>query len=299
MTECGQFDEMNDMQKNGFKLVLAMLIGLAVGIALGRGVGHRGSLRAAETQPVAPRVAPPPRIDHRVQGEQDSAMAELRRQVADLERILGDRTKTVETLRQSVLLQEERASKVETLAVAADDTRAVPPISPREDPATRMERMQRENPERYAEVQQRREDRLRRMDELHDNRRTFLESVDVSRMTEEQRENHQRLLDAMSKAAEFQRKITVGDWSQLSEEERMEGFNTVRNLDELYREERRYIIEETGRSYGEDGARFADYIENVLDNTSVMPRFGRERGDRRGSHGGRYGHGDTRTPEGN
>ena len=287
------------MKKGLLKTVPALLAGLAVGIALGWGAGHRGTPQAAETQPVAPTVAPPPRIDHRAQGEQDAAMAELRRQVADLERTLEERTKMVETLRQSALWQEERAGTGDSLAVAAEDKRAVPPLIPRDDLATRMERMQREEPERYAEMQQRREDRRRRMEELHDNRRTFLESVDVSRMTEEQRENHQRLLDAMTKAAEFQRKISAGNWAQLSEEERMEGFNTVRNLDELYREERRYILEETGRSYGEDGARFADYIENVLDNTSVMPRFGRERGGSRGTQHGRYGRGDGRTPEGN
>ena len=61
-------------------------------------------------------------------------------------------------------------------------------------------------------------------------------------------------------------------------------FGAMREIGELYQQERRYLLEETGRVYGEDGAQFADYIENVIENTSVIPGMGRGFG--RGPRGG-------------
>ena len=127
-------------------------------------------------------------------------------------------------------------------------------------------------------MQRRREEMQDRLTQLHQDRRAFLDAVDASRMTDAQRENHTRLLEAIETANAFRERLTSGDWSQLSAEQRTEGFTSLRTMGELYNQERRYILEETGRTYGEDGPRFADYIENVIENTSMMPDFGRGRG---------------------
>ena len=63
----------------------------------------------------------------------------------------------------------------------------------------RMEEMRRENPEQYAEMQQRREEFRQSMERRARDREDFLDAVDVAGMTPEQRQNHEQLLATVAR----------------------------------------------------------------------------------------------------
>ena len=271
------------------RLLMAAGIGLLAGMVGGRIL--TGQARRA-TRPEADAVGASPGgavVD--VRDEREMRIEALRAQLAEQERHLTLRLEQIAELQQAVAARDAqlaaRAVAPESEPAAGADTPPRERRPPRETAAARLERLRTEAPEQYAEMQQRREEIQQRMTQVHQDRRTFLDAVDTSRMSPEQQENHARLVEAIEAANAFRLRLSTGDWTQLSDEQRAEGFRVMGHLGELYQQERRYLLEETGRAYGEDGAQFADYIENVIENTSVLP------GLRRGRGGGRRGAGTT------
>lgn len=277
------------MKPTSWISIIALTCGLVAGVVLGRTLLKKRGVTPpsiAATLPV-PKTSRTP-LEPSDNSDSYDAQA-LRQKIADLERTLTFRIEQINELRLVVAERDEQLSALatssvpETVAVAA----STPPARRRrESYEARMERMRTEEPERYAEMQQRREDLQQRLTQLHTDRQNFLSAVDTSRMNDEQLENHILLMEALEQADAFQKRLTSGEMRSLTAEERQEGFQTMVAIRELYDQERRYLLEETGRAYGEDGTKFADYIQNVYENTSLMPRFGR---GMRGSWGRRTG----------
>lgn len=267
-----------------------MLIVVAVGcLAVGAGVDRvllsgGASDRKADSRPQPLAIAAP--AENHATSERDLVMESLRKQVAELERSLSLRMEQIAELQQAIARRDDKLAGQATSSVPVEVRAEVAGErperrQPRESFEARLERLRTEAPEEYTEMQRRREEMQQRMTQLHQDRRSFLDAIDTARMSEEQRENHAKLVAAIDAANAFRLQVSSGDWSQVSAEQRAEGFNSFRTIGELYEQERRYLLEETGRTYGEDGDRFADYIENVLENTSMMPAFGRGGGRRR------------------
>ena len=196
------------------------------------------------------------------------------------------------------LLNEREASIAKLSADAARPKEETPP-SP-EDPQRwqrmresfreRIERMKTEEPERYAEMQKRQEEFRERMRAANEERDNYLASVDTSHMTAEQKANHERLLAALKMRDSLGERMRPDAENPLTDEERQEFFNSMREIGSLMEQERRYLLEETGRAYGEDGATFAEYIQELMDYTSQW-RGPRQRGGGRGPRpdGGGFG----------
>jgi len=272
------------------RLLMAAGIGLLAGMV--GGLSMTGpARRAARPEADAGGGAIPGGAAVGVLDERALRIEALCAQLAEQERHLTLRLEQIAELQQAVAARDAqlaaRAVAPESEQAAGADAPPRERRSPRETAAARLERLRTEAPEQYAEMQQRREEIQQRMTQVHQDRRTFLDAVDTSRMSPEQQENHARLVEAIEAANAFRLRLSTGDWTQLSDEQRAEGFRVMGHLGELYQQERRYLLEETGRAYGEDGAQFADYIENVIENTSVLP------GLRRGRGGGRRGAGTT------
>ena len=263
-------------------LILAALLGFAAGAVAGR------ALRAPRPPQAAPAPAPSVVVAAEPDGGEAAAGEALRRQIADLERSLAYRMEQISELQHAVARRDEllaqRATSTVPVVAQAGGIETNRPGRRWEGFEPSADRPRNEDPEATAERQRRREAFQQRLTQLHDDRRTFLGAVDTARMTAEQRENHARLIEALDKANAFRERLMSGDRTSLSEEERNAAFGAMREIGELYQQERRYLLEETGRVYGEDGAQFADYIENVIENTSLMPGFGR--GARGGPRGG-------------
>ena len=199
-------------------------------------------------------------------------------------------------VRELEKLLDAREARLAELAAAADREPASPPAEARaaEAPAEaprrpragvreRMERMKTEEPERYAEMQRRQEEFRERMRASNEARDTYLASVDTSRMTAEQKSNHERLLAALKTLDTLGERMMPGAENPLTDEERQKFFSSMGEIGPLMEQERRFLLEETGRAYGEEGADFADYIQELFENTSPIPsRMWRGRGPRFG-----------------
>jgi hypothetical protein len=100
----------------------------------------------------------------------------------------------------------------------------------------------------------------------------FLESMDVSWLTDEQRENHTEILARLAAIQElWERAPEVSDPDE-RRQLRREVRESIDGLQEMFLEERRAIFYNWGREldYDEDTAEwFADYAEYVNDMTSV------------------------------
>ena len=207
----------------------------------------------------------------------------LRARVRELEKLLNDREASIARLSADAARPKEEPPAEE------------PPREqrPRESYRERMERMKTEEPERYAEMQKRQEEFRARMRAANEERDNYLASVDTSRMTAEQKANHERLLAALKMRDTLGERMRPDAENPLTEEERQEFFKSMRDIGPMMEQERRYLLEETGRTYGEDGAAFAEYIQDLMDYTTPWRGPGRRGGGRgpSGDGGGRGGPG--------
>ena len=263
-------------------LVLAVVLPLVAGAVVGYVV--RGALEAPVAVPEeAKDVAPPQQQVTALPDDASAAVANadaetLRARVRELERLLN-----------------EREASIAKLSADAARPQEVPPPPPSEEPQReqrpresykeRMERMKQEEPERYAEMQKRQEEFRARMRAANEERDNYLSTVDTSRMTAEQKAGHERLLAALKMRDTLGERMRPDAENPLTDEERQEFFNATREVGPLMEQERRYLLEETGRTYGEDGAAFAEYIQDLMDFTTPW-RGPRQRGGGRGPRPG-------------
>ena len=258
-------------------LVLAVVLPLVAGAVVGYVV--RGAMEAPVAVPDEAGDIAPSQPSATVSG-QDAATSvaiadaeSLRARVRELEKLLNEREASIAKLSADAARPQE-------------ETPPSPEGPPREQRnresfRERMERMKQEEPERYAEMQKRQEEFRERMRAANAERDNYLASVDTSRMSEEQKANHERLLAALKMRDTLGDRMRPDAENPLSDEERQEFFNSMREIGPLMEQERRYLLEETGRAYGEDGAAFAEYIQELMEFTTPW-RGPRQRGGGRG-----------------
>lgn len=204
-------------------------------------------------------------------------------------------------------LQSDLAAVQLTLADRAGETNR-PARTAMQPPSTngarrasfedRMARLKQEDPARYEEMQKQREEFNKRIQTQADERSDFLKKIDTAAMTEEQRANHEKLLATAELA-----RATLAQMPTMTAEEasaaRRKMFETLGTVSELYQQERRYLLEQTGRAMGYQGAesgQFADYIQQIYDQTSSPRLFGGGRGGMFGGRDGGRTSGATGTP---
>ena len=215
-------------------------------------------------EPVTPRTVV-------VKDEETLRAAEaLRRRVAELERALA--------ARDAAGVQEQEPPKPVEVAQTERPRR--------QSFEDRMEQMKKDNPEQYAEMQKRREEFRQNIEQRVRDRADFLDAIDVKSMTATQRENHEKLLATVTRVNELMAQMgTPG--AENTHELRREMGETMATLGELYSEERRFLFEETAKAVGYQGAEataFAEQMQTIIDNTTMMPGpgFGRRGGGERG-----------------
>lgn len=186
---------------------------------------------------------------------------------------------TIAFLRGRLAELEAEVARTATVARAPSSTddggaaiQASPPVSRSERRRQAIERLKQENPAQYAEMQKRMETFRKQMEEAQANQRAFFESIDTSRMSAAQLADHKRLLAASKKLEDYRARFSPDSPSPLTEEERMDYFETRRAYGEWMAGERRYLLESIGTDYGEDGEAFADYVEAVFEFTSPRGR---------------------------
>jgi len=194
-------------------------------------------------------------------------------------------TEEIYTNKVASLLEELAANDAEIQRLRSElEALQNNPRPSRESFRDRMERMKEEDPERYAEMIQRRTEFQERIRDDQFNRLTALADVDTSHMTPEELANHTALLDKLSTM-----------WEQTGEfdpenppdrEQMREIFGSMREIGDMMDQERTFMFRQLGSDVGLAGSEaeeFASYVESVIEATTMRPPRGM-RGPRGGGN---------------
>jgi hypothetical protein len=262
-------------------------IGLSVCVLAGAGIEHLRLAAAGDSGEDVPEIKEvvqvtktPGRVVTVRDEAAERAAEALRKRVAELEKALaGGDAASVQQQGQEEPPQTE-ASREE------QDARR------RQSWDERMERMKTEDPERYAEMQQRREEFRQRMEQRTRDRADFLDAVDKTGMTSDQRANHEKLLETVARVNELTAQMMQSGGRGRGEEGealRQEMGESMMALGQLYDSERQYLLETTAKAAGYSGgdvSAFTEHIQSIIENTTMMPGMGGQRGGRGGGPGG-------------
>ncbi|NNJ70112.1 MAG: hypothetical protein HKP10_02350 [Kiritimatiellales bacterium] len=222
----------------------------------------------------------------------EAEAARLREQIGRMQAYLPDedvvaafidRGETNEIAVLKVLLAE----KNEELAMLSTSNEPEPEEEERPERESwedRMARMKEEDPDGYAEMVERRQQRQQEMRyTLAERTATFMD-LDTSLMNEEELANHEKLVEIMANV-----------WTLTDEFQDPEAAPDREVMQELYREmsearpllqqERVIMFKQLGAELGyqgEDANLFADHVEDIISATTLRsPRGGGRRGGRR------------------
>jgi len=166
------------------------------------------------------------------------------------------------------------------------------PPRQRESFEERMAKMKAEDPEAYAEMIQRREERQQEIRyNLAERTATFMD-LDTAHMTDEELANHELLVEKMARVWELISQFEDPEVAPDREAMR-ELYNEMRETRPLMDQERTVMFKQLGIDagyQGEDAQAFVTHIEDIIDSTSMRMPGGGGRGGP-GGGGGRGGGG--------
>ena len=256
--------------RNFSPVVISLLAGAAIGFCFAPSAG-------------APKAAPEKTSPKMVKAESrpdeaaEKEMRVLRSRIKELEDMLAKKGVEVEEMKEESSRRERRDR-------------------PRDFRAD-MERLKKEEPERYAQITnsmaQFRRHRLERAQSKID----FLSSIDTSRMSPAMLKVHSELQDMIEKREAVEEKMR--GFMDMTEEERREAFQEIGEIDgrirELNRAERDNLLVQTAEALGfqgDDAAEIIDTVKSIYEATDSGWGFGGPGGPgRRGGRGGRGGPG--------
>lgn len=169
-----------------------------------------------------------------------------------------------------------------------------PPRQQRESFEDRMAKMKEEDPEAYAEMINKRQERQEQVKyNLAERTATFMD-MDTSFMSEEELANHEALIQQMAKIWEFTEQFN--DPEQRPDREAMqEMMTTMRDTRPLMKQERTTMFKQLGYDLGyetDDAQAFADHVQEIIGATSLQMPGGGRGGNRGGGGRGGQGGGD-------
>ena len=250
--------------RNFSPIVISLLVGAALGYCLGP----------------ASSPAPAPEPEQKAEPEQvkqpeyrgERADRALRARIKELEDMLAKQGIEVEKMKEEETTRRDRGPR--NWDFRAD-----------------MERLKKEEPERYAQITnsmaQFRRHRLERAQSKID----FLSSIDTSRMSPAMLKVHSDLQDMIEKREAVEEKMR--GFMDMTEEERREAFQEIGEIDG--RAERDNLLVQTAEALGfqgDDAAEIIDTVKSIYEATdSGWGWGGPGGGGRRGGRGGRGGPG--------
>ena len=219
-------------------IVISFMVGTAIGFCFSP------AAKAPEPQPEQKAEEPSAaRPADDAAGERTANRA-LRARIRELEEMLEKKGVEVEKMKEEETARRER---------------------PRFDPRAEMERIKKEEPERYTQMTngmaQFRRHRLERAQTKID----FLSSIDTSRMSPAMLKVHTDLQDMIEKREAAEEKMR--GFMDMTEDERHAAFQEMRELDgkirELGRAERDNLLVQTAEALGFQGDDVAEIIDTV------------------------------------
>ena len=223
-------------------------------------------------------------------------IASLRDQIARMQAYIPDKDAEIVTQYKADPKNTNNLTSLQTLLTEKDAEivalKSSPKVTeteerpPRESWEDRMARMKAEEPEEYAEMIQRREERQTEMRyNLAERTATFLD-LDTSNMTQEELANHEALVEKMSHVWALTEQFQDPQASP-DREAMQELFTEMREVRPLMQEERTIMFKQLGTDLGykgKDAQDFATHLTDIIDATTIQsPRGG---GGSRGGRGG-------------
>lgn len=215
-----------------------------------------------ELKECAGKTAPPPRISLDLLDSSSNRIAELKAQISKLEKALEERAEEILALRSDLSNSRRQQEN--------------PPRPPWRNREERMEELKVSDPERYAQIMQEREESRKRMQKAFADKASHFLDRDTASMTEEEAAQHAYMLQLLQATWSLAEKMRSG----LSREQRRELLPQMRDnvteLIPLLDEERDRQFLQLGRDFGyteEEAIEFVDYMNEVIDITSMRPVF--------------------------
>ena len=156
-----------------------------------------------------------------------------------------------------------------------------------------LDKLKATDPEQYEKVMKEEERRRQwmqaasqRFGSLIADQRKFLSDLDTSAMTEEQRTQHEKLINTVNKMNELSERIAATEDTNERGNLERQRFEMIRSAMEGFESARAAALTDIGRRLGYDeteSRQLADYVKHVYDMTSMGRMF---RGDGGGGGGG-------------
>jgi len=236
------------MLKNQLFIATALLAGVAIGYLM----KPDAAAEQVEKSPVAVG-----KIDDR--GEAASLKA-LRARIAELEKLLAAKEAEVPVV--------EQVAEAKPSEEAGGERRGPPSMKEMRE---RMEKMSKEDPERFAQMTNRMARWRQRRVERANAKLEFLGSVDTSGMTAEQKQAHEKYQELIARREQLEEKMHN---PEMTDEDREDIFRDMRETDHALRHaartERETLIDQTAKALGftgDDAAAVSATIRDVIGST--------------------------------
>ena len=170
---------------------------------------------------------------------------------------------------EAISMEEVRSQQDPTPAATVEEVKGEDGLTVDE----RMEKFKREHPDEFAALQRRRESIRAARKAAADNRQDFLDSIDVSFLTEEQRKTHIAYTDALAARQEARERMAAARrmGAAVSDADRAQLQAAERVIREQGEAERAALFEAAARSVGVEGAedlkRFRETISAIFEVT--------------------------------
>ena len=239
------------------------LVSLALGAAAGYFAGSGPEEAKTETQEVGRTPKPIGDV-----GASASVKA-LRARVAELERLLAEKSSEAEKPREEKMAEAPR------------------PMERGGSPSEWMKHLQKTDPARYTQITNRIASWRRRRAETARSKMEFLSSIDTSRMSAAARKVHEELQELVARREEIESQIHQ---EGISDDERHRLFEemrqTGRRMNELNSKERDNLLAETARNLGFEGEDVKEVVSTVKEVVEATESgWGHGRGRWRPPHG--------------
>lgn len=253
-----------DMDK---KAILFLVLGLALGDAIGY---------FAAPDPVSPPhhgETPHRRSARMADHDQSATLATLRNRVRELERRLA-----------------ETAAQTPTNATPINEANPPPGPPNMMNFRARMEEMQKNNPEQYAQMTNRMAQwRARHIAQTQD-RLDFLASLDPASMSPKELANHEKLQNLIvhrEELMQMMRPDAEGVTDEQREKAHQEMRSTWQQLHDLEQAERDMLLRQTARNLGCKGPMVRELVDTIKTIYDATQSFGHGRGPGGPGRGGR------------
>ncbi len=264
---------------------LVSVVSLAVGLGFGWQLGHSGDSRKTEIDNDVAAAS----VDYNdmlsIKGDDPaggdllSSTGDVGRLQLELASLLSSRSNMQVRIASLEMDLFDARARIASLQSDSEDeeTKQKPRLETerRNSREGYMERLKQENPERYAEMQKRREEFQAKIQHGTAERAMYMLDVDTSRMTEEQLQKHEQLVETLG--------VTLRKMDELpnlegdaARDARHEFHENIGKISELFKSEREYLLLETARELGYsegDASGFSEYIEKIYNMTSVRGMF--------------------------